>query len=394
MTAVFHKAIPNQPRFHLRWLLDRSTPTEEWLDNPEWVPQGQKAVYRTVKEGFKQVLQRLDREGVILLPAYVPGGLVETVLAAGFDVRYYPVEPDLSLDPEAVTDRLEALSPAAIVFIHYVGFADEHYPMLRDVAAESGTLVIEDCARGLFSHDSDGTLLGTTGDIALFSLYKTLPAPNGGLITSRVGPVPEPTVDHAEWQELVETTAEALLNRFGIKGQQRTETVVDDMPTYREAVQPNEECHTPGWVSKRAFSHVDPAAVQSARNERYCALRERLVDAGVPVVTPPAPTAAAPYGVGVLLSSERERTQLLSTLHEKHLPHEVLTWPPVHRIAKLKSFEGGMALRRRLVVFPTHQQVPHAVLSRLAEIVTTTIDEKSRALTQSEIGGFQRVHDQ
>jgi len=365
---VSQAVIPNHPRFRLRWLLRRRG-SADWLSDPTWVPAGERAVYRSVKEGLREVLCGLDRSGTVLLPAYVPGGLVATFLAAGFDVRYYPVESDLSVNADAVRDRLDAVDPVAVVFIHYLGFADENYPALRAAAKRRDALVIEDCARGLFSHDRNGALLGSTGDITLFSLYKTLPSPNGGLIVSATCSLPEPTGRRSEWRDLAGTVLGSLLERAGIQQRQLTRTAVDDCQQYRETVGPDGVRSKPGWVSERAFTHVTPATVQSTRYDRYCALRDRLVDAGVTVVTPAAPPGSAPYGVGVLLDSEADRNRLLARLYRAHLPNEILTWPPAHRADALQRFAGAMALRRRLVIFPTHQQVPRSAIDRLANAV-------------------------
>lgn len=369
---VLTQAFPNQPRFRLRWLL--APGGQDWLSDPTWVPEGERAVYRSVKEGLKEVLGGVDREGTVLVPAYVPGGLVATILDAGFDVRYYPVETDLSVEAAAFRDRLDTVDPTAVVIIHYLGFADDDYQRMLSAASERDTLVIEDAARGLFSRDKDGRLLGTTGDISLFSLYKTLPAPNGGLIVSDATDLPEPTGRRSEWRDLVETAVGSVLGRVGIQGRQFTQTIVEDSQRYRETVQPNGVRSKPGWVSQRAFAHVIPTAVQATRYNRYCSLRERLVDAGVTVVTPPAPPGSSPYGVGVLLESESERNRLLARLYRRHLPNEILTWPPVHRADAVRQFEGAMALRRRFIIFPTHQQVPPSAIDRVATTVLEHVE--------------------
>src|SRR5439155_6559464 len=44
--------------------------------------------------------------------------------------------------------------------------------------------LIEDCALSLFSREN-GTWLGSVGDLALFSVYKTLPLPHGGFLVTK-----------------------------------------------------------------------------------------------------------------------------------------------------------------------------------------------------------------
>ena len=65
---------------------------------------------------------------------------------------------------------------------------------MKQLAEQHGLPLIEDCALSLLSADGD-TPLGTTGDVAIFCLYKTLPVPNGGAMVVN-GPrrysLPEP----------------------------------------------------------------------------------------------------------------------------------------------------------------------------------------------------------
>jgi len=99
----------------------------------------------------------MDQKGTVLLPAYVPGGLVTTFLTAGFDVRYYPVESDLSIDPGRFRERLDTVGPAAVVFIHYLGFADENYPTLHTAASNRDSFIIEDCSVTVLTEPCSGT---------------------------------------------------------------------------------------------------------------------------------------------------------------------------------------------------------------------------------------------
>ena len=69
-----------------------------------------------------------------------------------------------------------------------------------------------------------------------------------------------------------------------------------------------------------------------------------------------------------------ERARLYDALHRRRLPGEVLTWPPIHRHQAVDAFDGASALRRRLVVLPTHQQVPEETIPRLAECVRECVE--------------------
>lgn len=360
--------IPDTPRFRLRWLPGAGGDWPAWLDDPRWVPPGNREVYTRVKKGLRAILSEVDRDGPVLLPAYVPGGVAWAALDAGFEVRYYPVEADLSLPARTVRERIDDLEPAAVVFIHYFGFVDEAYDDLRGAASDRGALVIEDCARGLFSRD-DGALLGSTGDLALFCLYKTLPAPNGGLVVARDRPLPEPAGTRRERWAAVRAAGASVLSNVGVRGSRTAPLVDGDLRQQQEAVADRTALFEPGGVTRRGLRQCDPWDVRSARRGRYADLRERLAATDVEVVTPPLSPGVSPYGVAVLTASPDERERLYDALHERRLPAEVLTWPPVHRHTTVNGFEGATALRRRLLVLPTHQQLPRSAVARLADCV-------------------------
>src|SRR6266849_5264087 len=54
----------------------------------------------------------------------------------------------------------------------------------RQLADELGVPLVEDCALALLSRNGDRPL-GSTGDLSVFCLYKTLPVPNGGALLAR-----------------------------------------------------------------------------------------------------------------------------------------------------------------------------------------------------------------
>lgn len=367
------RAVPNQPRFRLRWLATAPEPLPAWLDDEDWVPRGDRTLYCRVKDGVRALLAGLDATGPVLLPTYVPGGLVSAVTSAGFDVRYYPVDADLSLPVGAVEERIESLSPAVVMVVHYFGFADVGYPRLRDAAKESGALVVEDCARGLFSRGPDGTLLGSTGDVALHCVYKTLPAPNGGLVVRRGGQLDRPTERCSEWNDLVRLVGASALERLGVVPRE-TPSPVGSEPRTGPGRESSGRPKSPGGLSRRALRNCRPAAVQSARLDRYRTLHEQLAGTGVDVVTPNAPPGAAPYGLGVLAPTETDRNRLLGALRHRRLPGEVLTWSPVHRHDEVLADAGSMALRRRLLVLPTHQQVPTSSMASMADCVVEHLE--------------------
>lgn len=144
-----------------------------------WAFSGRVALYHGVTR------LGLAPGSTILVPAYHEGVELDALLAAGYRVRHYRVDQDLRVDLADVARRLDA-SVAALYVIHYFGMP-QSLPVLRDFCDAHGLRLIEDCALALFSR-TNGTWLGSVGDFAIFSIYKTLPVPHGGyLVAPRSG---------------------------------------------------------------------------------------------------------------------------------------------------------------------------------------------------------------
>ena len=141
-----------------------------------WAFSGRVALYHGVRS------LGLPPDSTILVPAYHEGVELDALLAAGCRVRHYRVDQSLRIDLDDVERRLDP-SVAALYVIHYFGLP-QPLPALRAFCDARGIRLIEDCALALFSK-SNGTWLGSVGDMSIFSLYKTLPLPHGGYLVSQ-----------------------------------------------------------------------------------------------------------------------------------------------------------------------------------------------------------------
>lgn len=140
-----------------------------------WAFSGRVALYHGVTR------LGLPPGSTILVPAYHEGIELDALLAAGYRVRHYRVDSGLRIDLADVERRLDP-SVAALYVIHYFGFP-QPLPVLRAFCDAHGLRLIEDCALALFSR-TNGTWLGSVGDLAIFSIYKTLPVPHGGYLVA------------------------------------------------------------------------------------------------------------------------------------------------------------------------------------------------------------------
>lgn len=134
------------------------------------------------RDGIDALLETRPDATNVVLPAYLPYGIVEPFREAGLEPRYYGCDRTLRPDVNRIEEILDS-STLAVMFVHYFGQprSREEIDAIRDLAAAHDAYTIDDNAHSALS-TLDGQLLGTFGDIGITSLHKTLPVPNGAVL--------------------------------------------------------------------------------------------------------------------------------------------------------------------------------------------------------------------
>lgn len=117
----------------------------------------------------------------ILIPAYVPEGIIAPVRRCGFEPVLYPVSRQLAPSWPHVEDLLAQRPIGLAVLIHYFGIA-QPVERFHDLCRRHGVPVVEDMAHVMHS-ESDS--LGRTGEFVLYSLPKMLGVPDGAPLVIR-----------------------------------------------------------------------------------------------------------------------------------------------------------------------------------------------------------------
>lgn len=120
----------------------------------------------------------------VLVPAYHCGIEIEAIISAGPKHEFYAIKDDLTLDLDDIKRKIGP-NTKALFIIHYFGFP-QPLKELREICLKHKLILIEDCAHAFLSRDH-ATPLGTTGDISIFSLRKSLPVPDGGALVYASG---------------------------------------------------------------------------------------------------------------------------------------------------------------------------------------------------------------
>ena len=190
-------SVPAMPLLHLRDL---------WAPRgPLPYPLGQAGVSRwyNARAAIWQGLRGLglgagDR---VLVPAYTCGSELDVLVHAGLELDFYRIQPNL----EADLDDLARLcrTPAAAIFVtHYYGLP-QPMEQIAALARQHGLRLIEDASHALDSATPEGRPLGSFGEMAVFSLWKSLAVPDGGVLRLDPAAVRMPLPAQGEWPGLV-----------------------------------------------------------------------------------------------------------------------------------------------------------------------------------------------
>ena len=156
-----------------------STPPVNTINN--WF--GTANIYRFHKAriGIRHAcdLLQLKADDEILAPAYHCGSEIDPLLKSGVKIILYEVDRNCKINTTDIKNKITAKSRAVYV-THYFGFPQD-VVTVKKLCEQNKLYLIEDCAMALFSCNG-ADIIGSIGDISVFSLTKTLPVPDGGLL--------------------------------------------------------------------------------------------------------------------------------------------------------------------------------------------------------------------
>jgi perosamine synthetase len=125
----------------------------------------------------------------VLLPTYHCPTMVAPVVALGAKAFFYPIRDDGAPDLPWILQHYKA-EMRVILVAHFFGLPQPLVD-IRNWCDQQGVRLIEDCAHSLFGVSSERTV-GCWGDLAIASLTKFLPVPEGGCLVDNLVPAPLP----------------------------------------------------------------------------------------------------------------------------------------------------------------------------------------------------------
>ncbi len=330
--------------------------------------------------------------GEVLVPAYHHGVEVEALADAGALVKFYRVGSRWNVDVQDVARRIGPRT-RAIYLIHYAGFPGPTAE-LRALADRHGLPLLEDCALSLLSSDG-GRPLGTTGDVAFFCLYKTLPVPHGGAMVingSRSYSVPAPpppplssTLGHAAGSllanlELRGGRAGARL-RGALRRMGRGAASAARIQRVGVGTQHFDRGHVDLGMSafaRRIALAQDHAAIVEARRRNFFFLLGRLREVAPPLFNQ-LPPGVCPLFYPLVVE---EKAEVMARLRARGV-ETIDFWRHFHPACDAGAFPEVAELRRTVLELPVHQDLTPERMAVVADEVRSVVARRPRLRTAS-----------
>lgn len=319
----------------------------------------------------------------VLMPAYHHGVELETLLAAGVKPVFFRVDAQMKSDLVDARRKLSSKT-CALYIIHYAGFPQE-MDEARRLADAAGIPLIEDCALSLLSKDGEKPL-GSTGDLSVFCLYKTLPVPNGGALLARgqyrnqlaALPAVSPPKFTSTASHLVGSLLSNLELRAGPAGRRVREAIrgagnwavrrakVERVSTGTQHFNAEDVGLGMSAASQLVLHNQDFAQIVEHRRRNYFLLHAMLRDVAPPV-TGELGAGVCPLFYPMLA---RDKPVLMARLLARGV-ETVDFWRIRHRAVRAGEFPEVERLRETVLELPVHQDLTPAD----AEHVATSVRE-------------------
>jgi dTDP-4-amino-4,6-dideoxygalactose transaminase len=320
----------------------------------------------------------------IFVPTYHCPTMIAPVVRAGAQPVFYPITSSGAPDLDWL-QRTGTAGARALLAAHFFGIPQ---PMsaLRAFCDQSRIALIEDCAHAFFG-SAEGVPVGSWGDLAIASLPKFFPVPEGGVLASATRALADAPLQPVRWRaeagallDAVEIGAEhrrfpglnALLGAaFTVKTRLRRRLARP--PARGGPVAPREptamdtrldslaQTVTARWIS----TCVRESRIVERRRRNYAALSSRLARLrGARVLRPDLPEEAAPYVLPLYVDDPAASYQ---RLREAGVP--LFRWDEVWPGTPVLAGDHGLDWAVRVFQLACHQDLSPEDIDDIAATV-------------------------
>jgi dTDP-4-amino-4,6-dideoxygalactose transaminase len=327
----------------------------------------------------------IGKGDAVLVPAYNCGVEVDSMRFLGIRPVFYKVKADLQVDLEDLERRLNG-EGRGVLLTHFFGFPQFLGP-IREMCERKKVFLIEDCAHAFLSK-SGVEDLGSTGDVGIFSLLKSLPVPNGGALVMNTGAEPGSFSEESPslfasvfWTtELIQGRSrgekpalEDRLSRGTARALNRTMKVVRFLlaggaritgTRARFLARPDTQETRPeilNWKMSRIswiiLGKLDLGEVVRKRRENFRFLLDYFLKRWEEcLIRKDLPAGVCPLLFPILVRDREERSRIYSMLQEAGVcSHPWWAW--FHEGVPWRDFPEAVLLKERILGLPVHQDL-------------------------------------
>jgi perosamine synthetase len=324
----------------------------------------------------------------VLVPTYHCPTMIAPVVRADAQPLFYPITASGGVDLEWL-QRAPLPGVRAVLATHYFGIPQ---PMasLRAFCDAHRIALIEDCAHAFFG-ESDGVVVGGTGDVAVASLPKFFPVPEGGLIASGERPLDRLALAPCNWRDEVKAAASAVefgalygrfpaLNAllggaFSLKSRLRGGAPASASSAHGGtsaglSVDARLESARPVVSARWIATGVFRSRIVENRRRNYAALNERLRRIrGAHALFPDLPERAVPYVFPLYVEDPEASYQRLRTAG---VP--IFRWDEIWPGTPALEGDSGLDWAHRVFQLGCHQDLSLSDIEAIASTVRASIE--------------------
>jgi dTDP-4-amino-4,6-dideoxygalactose transaminase len=254
----------------------------------------------------------------VLVPTYHCPTMIAPVVALGAQPIFYPIESNGAPDLQWIKQHHDT-NIRGMLAAHFFGLP-QPLAAIRHWCDQQGVRLIEDCAHSLFGMSGDRAV-GLWGDLAIASLTKFLPVPEGGCLVNNLATGPLPVLHKRTFNgqikaafdiihagvtygrltglgrlvngaSQVRSLLKPMPNRPGLPPDGHHDDVADDNVNIDLPQAHQELTTTSRWVAQ----HAPRGRIVQRRRENYTFFTQTLSGlAGVRPLLPRLPDHCAPY---------------------------------------------------------------------------------------------------
>jgi dTDP-4-amino-4,6-dideoxygalactose transaminase len=297
--------------------------------------------------------------------------VAQAIEQAGARIHFFNQQRDLSIDWDDVQNTLRAdRGIRALLWYHYLGLPAE-FDAVRGFCGRHGLLFIEDCAHALFT-SVQGRSCGRAGDIAIFSLRKTLPVLHAGALVVnrrkyRLRSAPCAVAPSHAYRQVLDRIELFRHRQYAQSLDTRRLVLRDDFREFHKLASRHQSrldrVYRLDEVSHAVLQNADPQAIRAARNRNFRTYLRHLRSIGV---FKAIPRGACPLAFPIWT---RERDRLRQRLEARGV--EALTYWPDWLLPKgvARRYANIKWLADSILALPCHQDLGAAEIEYVCQAV-------------------------